>query len=62
MKKPTNRKARNLWRIELESGDAFTLEANDKGDAIDKAIKMRGRMYRIAKIENVAVLMATGKI
>ena len=57
----TKRKAARLWRITLEDGDTFTLEADDKGAAIDKAVKYRGRKTRIHKVENVAVIMATSK-
>lgn len=58
----TKRKAARLWRITLEDGDTFTIEAGDKGEAIDKAVKCRGRKTRIHKVENVAVLMAANKI
>jgi hypothetical protein len=62
MKRKKIKAAARLWRIELESGDAFTLEACDRGEAIEKAIKYRGRASRVAKVENVAELIAAGKL
>ena len=51
-----------MWRIELESGERFTVTADNKGEAIKKAIAWRPRTTRVSKVENVAGLIATGKI
>lgn len=58
--KPT-RTASRMWRIELESGECFTVTAENKGEAIKKAVAWRPRTARVAKVENVAEIIAAGK-
>lgn len=54
-------KASKLWVITLENGDSFTVEADDKGGAINKAVTYRGRRHRVASVENVALMRAAQK-
>lgn len=62
MRYTAKKKNARLWRVELEGGGRFTVEADDRGEAIQKAIKWSGRTTRVAKVDNVALLMATGKL
>lgn len=61
MRKPPKATSR-MWRIELESGEHFTVTADDKGEAIKKAVAWRPRTAHVDKVENVAELIAAGKI
>lgn len=58
----TTKAASRMWRIELESGERFTVTADDKGEAIKKAVAWRPRTTRVSKVENVAELTAAGKL
>lgn len=51
-----------MWRVELESGEAFTVTAETRGEAIKKGLAFRPRATRLHKCENVAALIAAGKI
>ena len=61
MQKQTKAAAR-MWRVELESGEAFTVTAETRGEAIKKGLAFRPRATRLHKCENVAALIAAGKI
>ena len=54
-------KAARMWQIELESGEKFTLEADTRAEAIEKAIRWRPRKTKVHKVENIAELIARKK-